>query len=123
MLSLGHTWELHEVQTEDGWTLAMFRILGNESKVADPIIVQHSWGQDAHSWLAEGANTGAAWPLQLVERGYDVWMPNSRGTRYSNVNEKDGEWSDIERWDFSYVEMGLYDQPAFIDKVLEVTDK
>ena len=25
------------------------------------------------------------------------------------------------KWDFSFAEMGMYDQPAFFEKVLEVT--
>ena len=48
-------------------------------------------------------------------------MPNNRGTRYSNTNDRDGEWSEQERWDFSFAEMGLYDQPAFIEKILAET--
>ena len=30
-------------------------------------------------------------------------------------------WSDEERYGFSPAEMGRYDQPAFIEKILEVT--
>ena len=29
--------------------------------------------------------------------------------------------SEEEKWDFSFAEMGMYDQPAFFDKVPEVT--
>ena len=47
-------------------------------------------------------------------------MGNYRGTRYSNVNVKDnGQWSsEKERWNFTWAEMGKYDLPAFIDKIL-----
>ena len=48
-------------------------------------------------------------------------MTNQRGTTYSNVNRRDGSWSEADRWDFSWAEMGKYDQPAFIEKILEVT--
>ena len=61
--------------------------------------------------------------MQLVDQGYDVWMGNSRGTQYSNVNDRDGTWSDCERWNFSYAEMGEFDLPAFTDKILSVTEQ
>ena len=42
---------------------------------------------------------------------------------YSNVHDRDGEWSLEERWDFSWAEMGVFDMPAQIEKVIEVTKK
>ena len=50
-------------------------------------------------------------------------MGNNRGTDQSNVNKRDGSWSERDRWDFSWAEFGQYDQPAFIDKILSVTGK
>ena len=60
--------------------------------------------------------------LQLVDAGYDVWLGNNRGTEYSQghvtydimVDEK-------EYWDFSWAEMGLYDDTANIKKMKEVS--
>ena len=59
-------------------------------------------------------------PTKLVDLGYDVWMADSRGTRYSNKHVKDDGrdegWQNLkERWDFSWADMGQYDVPAFID--------
>ena len=53
-------------------------------------------------------------PLILVDKGYDVWMGNNRGTEYSRGN-KNGLTTDTkEYWAFSFAEMGLYDDTANI---------
>lgn len=53
-----------------------------------------------------------------------MWLPTSRGAWYSNKHVKDGSWASLkERWDFSWAEMGTYDVPAVIERVLEVTGK
>ena len=50
-----------------------------------------------------------------------MWLGNNRGSFYGNVNQRDGEWTTAERWNFSWAEMGEYDVPALVEKVLEVT--
>ena len=62
-------------------------------------------------------------PIQLAQRGYDVWVAGFRGLTHSNVNERDGEWSLEERWDFTWADQGFYDLPALVEKVLQVTAK
>ena len=90
-------------------------------KLATPVLITHGLTMSATSWVMDYEEP--IWPLLLVDRGYDVWMASNRGTTYSNVNDRDGQWSDKERWDFSYAEMGRYDQPANIRKIQEVTGK
>ena len=61
--------------------------------------------------------------LQLFDEGYDIWMGNTRGTRYSNVNENFADPNDesFERWDWSWGELGLYDDRALISQIQELT--
>ena len=49
-------------------------------------------------------------------------MGNNRGTKYSNVSEKYPVNDDsFDRWDFSWAELGLYDDPAFMDLIMQET--
>lgn len=77
-----------------------------------------------YGWLAYNP-LGPTLPGRLAERGYDVWIGNSRGTKYSNKNRKDDEegWTLKQHWDFDWADMGTYDLPAFVERIREVTGK
>ena len=130
MDTLGYAWEPHTVLTEDGWTLTVFRILGRndgttkrlQDKKQFPILALHGANDSGFGWVSKYMRDGNL-IIKLVDQGYDVWVHNSRGTRYSNKNKRDGEWSLEERWNFSWAEMGVIDVPAVTEKMLEVTGK
>ena len=50
-------------------------------------------------------------------------MGNNRGTKYSAVNRNISDKTDPEYWDYDWGCMGLYDTPAFINKIVEITDQ
>ena len=111
------------VETDDGWTNSIFRVTGKineDGEVQDlrrdellPVIIQHGGGMDAQDFLTYASYTGGiSWVLQLYDRGYDVFLPNNRGTRYSNVNARDtgdDAWTEQERWAFTYADYGRSD--------------
>ena len=135
MEASSYAWESLLVETDDGWTNSIFRVTGKideDGEVQDlrkegllPVIIQHGGGMDAQDFLTYATYTGGiSWVLQLYDRGYDVFLPNNRGTRYSNVNARDtgdDAWTEQERWAFTYADYGRSDQPAFIEKALEVS--
>lgn len=59
-------------------------------------------------------------PFQLVEAGYDVWLGNNRGNKYSKKSTKYPPNS-VEFWDFSMDEFAFHDIPASIEYILRVT--
>ena len=56
-----------------------------------------------------------------MDAGYDVWMSNNRGTRYSLGHKTLNAETEPEYWDFSFDSEGKYDNKANINKILEVT--
>tara|TARA_B110000285_G_C14621085_1_gene379166 strand:+ start:75 stop:449 length:375 start_codon:yes stop_codon:yes gene_type:complete len=58
--------------------------------------------------------------LVLARAGYDVWMGNNRGTRFSQTHTTLNK-TDKAYWDFSWEEMGTKDTPAVIDYILQQT--
>ena len=73
-------------------------------------------------------------PLQLVDLGYDLWMSNSRGTKYSKTNtlypyaENPAFVTQYivqnkAKYDYTWFDQGVLDLPAFMDKVYEVTQQ
>ena len=122
MNNYGYTWSAHEVQTDDGYTLTTFRVTGTTDTGAftptrPPVLVMHGDTSDAASWLSY-YYTDKPMMLQLADAGYDVWIGNNRGTEYSR---KHTEYSDDseEFWQFSWAEMGRYDDVANVKMIKE----
>ena len=56
MNQTGYFWEAHEVKTEDGWDLSMFRITNRINDGApqwndNPVLIQHGMVNDAQTWV------------------------------------------------------------------------
>lgn len=58
----------------------------------------------------------------LADVGYDVWLGNTRGSRYSlrhaYINPYERKY-----WDYSWSDIAYYDLPAMIDYMLDVTQQ
>ncbi|XP_066594913.1 lipase 3-like [Prorops nasuta] len=120
--SLGYTTETHVVTTADGYLLTMFRISGSKTNPAKPgkpaVLMHHGIFASSADWIATGSDLALVYPL--VDAGYDVWLANCRGNTFSKYHLTKSP--DVkEFWDFSYHELGVYDIPAEIDQVLNVT--
>jgi len=60
--------------------------------------------------------------FHLVNSGYDVWVGNNRGNKYSQ-SHSDPNISRFDFWDFCWDEMGIYDLPAFYQFIMDATGK
>lgn len=56
----------------------------------------------------------------LANKGFDVWVGNSRGNRYSN---KKMSPSVLNFWDFTFNDMAKHDLPAAFGYISRVTQR
>ncbi|KAL9925373.1 lipase 3-like [Glossina fuscipes] len=111
----GYPSETHTVFTKDGYILEMHRI---PKKGAQPVLLMHGILDTSATWVLMGPKSGLGYVLS--DLGYDVWMGNARGNRYSkNHTSLNSDY--VEFWDFTFHEMGKYDLPANIDYILANT--
>lgn len=116
----GYSCENHEVVTEDGYILSIQRIPYGKNKVApnDIVFLQHGLLDSAATWVMNLPNQSFA--FILADKGFDVWLGNSRGNTYSN-RHVNLSTSDAHFWEFSFDEMAKYDLPAVLNYVLKHT--
>ncbi|XP_023172789.2 lipase 1-like [Drosophila hydei] len=108
--------ELHAVTTADKYVLQMHRIPRPGAK---PVLLMHGLMDSSVTWILMGPHSGLGY--FLYNAGYDIWMGNARGTRYSRGHVKLNPNTDKAYWSFSWHEIGYYDLPALIDAVLAKT--
>ncbi|CAH1395540.1 unnamed protein product [Nezara viridula] len=126
VLGQGYPFEEYEVVTEDGYILSLHRIpygKNNKGKIGRPVIVQHGVLASSACWVLSRTDQGLG--FIMADHGYDVWMPNNRGNTYSLKHTSLNPNNPLDKqeyWDFSFHEMGYYDQPAIIDFILNKTN-
>ena len=117
----GFATESYTVVTADGYVSQMYRIpgkVGDNNTKKPAVLLQHGLECDMNFWIPNDPSVTPA--FVLASQGYDVWLGNNRGTRYSQ-NHVTLDPKSAEYWRFSQEEYGLKDLPAFIDHILAKT--
>ncbi|KAK1123312.1 hypothetical protein K0M31_008931 [Melipona bicolor] len=119
----GYAAETYQVVTHDRYVLQLDRITGSKksppSNNKPAVLLLHGVLDCSATWLLD-AKKGLG--FILADQGYDVWMGNVRGNRYSRKH-LDLSPSHSDFWMFSWHEMGIYDIPAMIDYITEQTEQ
>ncbi|XP_061370264.1 triacylglycerol lipase 2-like [Gastrolobium bilobum] len=113
-----------EVTTKDGYILSLQRIPQGRAEVngrvakKEPVIIQHGVLVDGMTWFMNSPEQNL--PLILADNGFDVWIANARGTRFSRRHTY-LDPSNPAYWNWSWDEMVTYDMPAIFDYVSNQT--
>ena len=119
-LPKGYPSEVHNVETEDGYHLQVFRIQAKGTQITEgkPVVfAQHGITNSAISLVINDDQTFA---LVLADLGFDVWIGNNRGTKFS-TRHRTLSPENPKFWDYSFQQMGEYDIPAFLKFVHQKT--
>ncbi|KAK7377694.1 hypothetical protein VNO80_03124 [Phaseolus coccineus] len=122
----GYKCQEHEVTTNDGYILSVQRIPEGRGKDSgsrtrkQPVIIQHGVLVDGMTWLLNPPEQDL--PLILADNGFDVWIANSRGTRFSRRHIS-LDPSSPAFWNWSWDELVSYDLPAIFNYVFTQTQQ
>jgi pimeloyl-ACP methyl ester carboxylesterase len=115
----------YTVTTADGYILQMFRLRLTATELAKlspslqanakrPMLIQHGLFDDSTSMIVNEQNS-FGW--YLIQKGFDVWFGNNRGSKFSTRHINDN-LSHKDFYNYSFQEMALYDIPAFYNEIL-----
>lgn len=131
----GYQAEEHVVQTADGYLLGIHRLpyrRGEEQdgvpvnagmgSITKPVVyLHHGLLMNSEVWVCITEEERCL-PFALVEQGYDVWLGNNRGNKYSKKSTRFSPASS-EFWNFSMDQFAFHDIPDSIDYVLGTTSQ
>ncbi|KAK4397827.1 Triacylglycerol lipase 2 [Sesamum angolense] len=115
----------HNVTTGDGYILSLQNIpFGQSGNAAagtrPPVLLHHGVLTDGVTWLLSPPEQSLA--LVLADNGFDVWVVNARGTRYS-LGHTSLSSNDPAFWDWSWEELAAYDLPATFQYIYDQTSQ
>lgn len=119
-IKYGFNVESHYVTTLDGYILRMFHIGANQTySSGTPVLMQHGLLDSSDTFIVNTPNEAPGFALAM--QGYDVWLGNSRGNKYSRNHTTYNPDNDKAFWEFSWDQMASMDVPAQVDFVLSQT--
>lgn len=113
---LGLNYEKIVLQTEDNYFIEIERAYKTITKT-NPVIIGHGLSINSLAFLVRGAKS---YTKILVDEGYDVYVINWRGSRFSRGHTKFSTNND-NYWLFSFHQMGIYDLKAVTSHVYQKT--
>jgi len=81
------------------------------------VVLQHGLMDTSATWVLNGRTESLGYILS--DAGFDVWMANSRGSRYSS--HKSLATTSSAYWNFDWDDMATFDIPAVVSFVLAQT--
>ncbi|KAJ3184942.1 cholesterol esterase [Geranomyces variabilis] len=140
----GFPFQHHYVTSKDGYILALHRIpssrAAHEAKKREKtaarragarhsprhqtsnrpvVILWHGFLMCSEVWVCT-PDPKLSLAFTLADAGYDVWLGNTRGNKYS-CKHRSLRPTEEAFWDFSMDHLALYDLPDAVDYILKVT--
>ncbi|KAI9651855.1 MAG: cholesterol esterase [Trizodia sp. TS-e1964] len=127
----GYYAEEHIVQTTDGYLLGLHRLPSRRAEDATKVnngtdegkkrvvYLHHGLLMNSEVWVCMTEKERCL-PFQLVDKGFDVWLGNNRGNKYSKKCAHHSPTS-VAFWDFSMDQFAFYDIPDSIAYILSTT--
>jgi len=135
--SRGYPVEEHFATTPDGFILGLHRITGPklfdtppESPPTSPrdpksgksigkpvVLIMHGFMQTSEAWLCRSKPEDSL-PFILADAGFDVWLGNNRGNKYSFKHTQYTPKQE-EFWNWSLDELVRYDFPSIVNFITE----
>ncbi|KAG6408956.1 hypothetical protein SASPL_131984 [Salvia splendens] len=112
----------HTTRTKDGYVLGLQRVTSPSVAVhkgAPPVLLIHGLFMGGDAWFLDSPNQSLG--FILANRGYDVWVGNVRGTRWSHGHVSLTE-EDKDFWDWSWQELALHDLGEMIHYIYSTTN-
>lgn len=116
----GYECKEYTVETDDGFLLGLQRISHHHGKKPQgpPVLLQHGLLQGGDNWVLNLPSQSLG--FILADEGFDVWIANGRGTRWSHGHIAFSK-HDREYWDWTWDELAEYDLPAMLQFVVTKT--
>jgi len=127
----GYYAEEHVVQTEDGYLLGVHRLAwkpgeegthvnaGPGSLQKKVVYLHHGLMMNSEVWVCLTEKERCL-PFVLVEQGYDVWLGNNRGNKYSKKSVRYSPTTN-DFWNYSIDQFAFHDIPDTIEYILSTT--
>ncbi|KAH9912173.1 triacylglycerol lipase [Fomitopsis serialis] len=124
----GYTHEEHVVLTKDGYLLGLHRLpfrRGEDSgrrgaSTGKPVVyLHHGLLMNSEVWICL-TDPARSLAFTLVELGFDVWLGNNRGNKYSKKSIHHNPNS-TKFWNYSIDDFAWHDIPDSIEYILDVT--